>query len=86
MNGAILIIKRLRLYEELFTLRAFIQSSISEHVVTSSLFDSQVQYYEPAKQVAKLRDPNLNKVLFRINLIGGHGGLRRLGIGETSKI
>ena len=46
-------------------------------LVTSSLFDSQVQYYEPAKYVAKLRDLSTsnNKILFRINLIGGHGGL-----------
>ena len=46
-------------------------------LVTSSLYDSQVQYYEPAKYVAKLRDLSTsnNKILFRINLIGGHGGL-----------
>ena len=46
-------------------------------LVTSSLFDSQVQYYEPAKYVAKLRDLSTsnNKIFFRINLIGGHGGL-----------
>ena len=46
-------------------------------LVTAGLWDSQVQYYEPAKYVAKLRDLSTsnNKVLFRINLIGGHGGL-----------
>ena len=45
--------------------------------VTSSLFDSQVQYFEPAKYVPKLRDYNKSKnpILMKMNLIGGHGGL-----------
>ena len=45
--------------------------------VTSSLFDSQVQYFEPAKYVPKLRDYNQSKnpILMKMNLIGGHGGL-----------
>ena len=45
--------------------------------VTSSLFDSQVQYFEPAKYVPKLRDysQSKNPILMKMNLIGGHGGL-----------
>ena len=45
--------------------------------ITSSLYDSQVQYFEPAKYVPKLRDYNQsdNPILLKMNLIGGHGGL-----------
>ena len=45
--------------------------------VTSSLFDSQVQYFEPAKYIPKLREYNqsTNPILMKMNLIGGHGGL-----------
>ncbi|MDA7542398.1 prolyl oligopeptidase family serine peptidase [Gammaproteobacteria bacterium] len=45
--------------------------------VTSSLYDSQVQYFEPAKYIAKLRDHNqsANNIIMKMNLIGGHGGL-----------
>ena len=45
-------------------------------LVTSSLYDSQVQYYEPAKYVPKLRDHSTsdNPILMKMNLIGGHGG------------
>ena len=44
--------------------------------VTSSLFDSQVQYYEPAKYVPKLRENNTseNSIIMKMNLIGGHAG------------
>jgi oligopeptidase B len=45
-------------------------------LVTTGLWDSQVQYYEPAKWVAKLRalktDPNL--LLLHTDLEAGHGG------------
>ena len=45
-------------------------------LVTSSLFDSQVQYFEPAKYVPKLREfsTSNNPVLLKMNLIGGHAG------------
>ncbi len=45
--------------------------------ITSSLYDSQVQYFEPAKYTAKLKEYNqsLNPILMKMNLIGGHGGL-----------
>ena len=44
--------------------------------VGTGLWDSQVQYWEPAKYVAKLRDVNTSKapVLFRTNMDAGHGG------------
>ena len=45
--------------------------------ITSSLYDSQVQYFEPAKYAPKLREYNQsdNPILMKMNLIGGHGGL-----------
>ncbi len=45
-------------------------------LVTTSLFDSQVQYFEPAKYVPKLRENSTsgNPVFLNINLVGGHGG------------
>ena len=44
--------------------------------VSTGLWDSQVQYYEPAKWVAKLRKmkTDRNPLLFRINMEAGHGG------------
>ncbi len=46
-------------------------------LVTTGFWDSQVQYWEPAKWVAKLRDMKTNdKILaFHINMEGGHGGV-----------
>jgi oligopeptidase B len=45
-------------------------------LVTTGLFDSQVQYWEPAKWVAKLRDYKTDKnlLLFKTNMDAGHGG------------
>ncbi|MEJ7746841.1 MAG: S9 family peptidase [Luteimonas sp.] len=44
--------------------------------VGTGLWDSQVQYWEPAKYVARLRDLNTSNapVLFRTNMDAGHGG------------
>lgn len=44
--------------------------------VGTGLWDSQVQYWEPAKYVARLRDLNTGKfpVVFRTNMEAGHGG------------
>ena len=44
--------------------------------VSTGLFDSQVQYFEPAKWVAKLRELNTGSqpLLFKINMEAGHGG------------
>jgi len=45
-------------------------------LVTTGLHDSQVQYWEPAKWVAKLRDKKTddNVLLLRTNMEAGHGG------------
>ena len=45
-------------------------------LVTTSLHDSQVQYFEPAKWVAKLRalKTDDNVLLFRCDMEAGHGG------------
>ena len=45
-------------------------------LVTTSLHDSQVQYWEPAKWVAKLRvlKEGDSRLLLKTNLEGGHGG------------
>ncbi|WP_133500743.1 S9 family peptidase [Cognatilysobacter terrigena] len=44
--------------------------------VGTGLWDSQVQYWEPAKYVARLRDLDTsnNPILFRTNMDAGHGG------------
>lgn len=45
-------------------------------LATTGLWDSQVQYFEPAKWVAKLRElkTDSNAVLLHVNLEAGHGG------------
>lgn len=45
-------------------------------LVTTGLHDSQVQYFEPAKWVARLRDLNTsnNVILFKTDMEYGHGG------------
>jgi oligopeptidase B len=45
-------------------------------LVTTGLHDSQVQYFEPAKWVAKLRAERTNDalLLFKVNMAAGHSG------------
>ena len=45
-------------------------------LITTGLHDSQVQYWEPAKWVAKLREykTDTNLLIFYINMDTGHGG------------
>ncbi|WP_299096831.1 S9 family peptidase [Winogradskyella sp.] len=45
-------------------------------LVTAGLHDSQVQYWEPAKWVAKLRElkTDTNKLYLKTNMEAGHGG------------
>ncbi|WP_412560753.1 S9 family peptidase [Winogradskyella sp. MIT101101] len=54
-----------------------LQSKAYPHMlVTTGLNDSQVQYWEPAKWVAKLRDikTDSNKLYLKTNMDAGHGG------------
>ncbi|PSW44829.1 oligopeptidase B [Photobacterium leiognathi subsp. mandapamensis] len=55
--------------------------NVSEHnypnmLVTTGLHDSQVQYFEPMKWVAKLREMKTdnNRLLFKTDMEAGHGG------------
>jgi len=45
-------------------------------LVTTGLHDSQVQYFEPTKWVAKLRDMKTddNLLILKIDMDTGHGG------------
>jgi len=45
-------------------------------LVSTGLHDSQVQYFEPAKWVARLRDrrTDSNRLILRTNMDAGHGG------------
>jgi oligopeptidase B len=45
-------------------------------LVTAGLHDSQVQYFEPAKWVARLRamKTDSNRLILRTNMEAGHGG------------
>lgn len=45
-------------------------------LITTGLFDSQVQYWEPAKWIAKLRDKKTddNILMMHTNMSAGHGG------------
>mgnify|MGYP003841892473 FL=1 len=45
-------------------------------MVTTGLHDSQVQYFEPAKWVAKLRDfkTDNNLLVLHTDMEAGHGG------------
>ncbi len=58
-------------------------------LVTTGLHDSQVQYFEPAKWVAKLREVKTDghQLLFDINMDAGHGGAsgRFEALKETAK-
>ena len=45
-------------------------------LITTGLFDSQVQYWEPAKWIARLREMRVgnNLLLLKTNMEAGHGG------------
>lgn len=52
------------------------QQSYPAMYINTGLWDSQVQYWEPAKYVARLRTKNTSAypVVFRTNMQAGHGG------------
>jgi oligopeptidase B len=58
-------------------------------MITAGLHDSQVQYWEPAKWIAKLRDLKTddNILIMHCNMEAGHGGAsgRFEALKETAK-
>ena len=52
------------------------QQAYPNLMVTTGLHDSQVQYFEPAKWVAKLREyrTDENRLIMKTNMEAGHGG------------
>lgn len=66
-------------YEYMLSYSPYDQVSAQDYpnmMVTTGLHDSQVQYFEPAKWVAKLRDrrTDSNKLIMHVNMDAGHGG------------
>ena len=66
-------------YEHLLSYSPYDQVSKQAYpamLVTGGLWDSQVQYWEPAKWVARLRSlkTDSNPLLMRMNMEAGHGG------------
>ena len=66
-------------YDYMLSYSPYDQIKDEEHpnlLVTSGFFDSQVQYWEPLKYVAKLRDhwKGSNKLYLNMNMDAGHSG------------
>ncbi|MFT5232567.1 MAG: oligopeptidase B [Candidatus Krumholzibacteriia bacterium] len=66
-------------YDYMLSYSPYDQVTVQDYpalLVTTGLHDSQVQYFEPAKWVAKLRavKTDKNPLLFKINMEAGHGG------------
>jgi len=66
-------------YEYMLSYSPYDQVSAQDYpniLVTTGLHDSQVQYFEPAKWVAKLRafKTDDNRLLLKTNMDAGHGG------------
>jgi oligopeptidase B len=66
-------------YEYILSYSPYDQVSEQDYpnlMVTTGLHDSQVQYFEPAKWVARLRDrrTDKNRLVFRVDMTSGHGG------------
>ncbi|HEY0748079.1 MAG TPA: S9 family peptidase [Steroidobacteraceae bacterium] len=66
-------------YDYMFSYSPYDQVSAKAYpamLVTTGLWDSQVQYYEPAKWVAKLRamKSDNNRLLLHVEMDAGHGG------------
>jgi len=66
-------------YEYMLSYSPYDQVSAQDYpniMVTTGLHDSQVQYFEPAKWVARLRDrrTDSNQLIMHVNMDAGHGG------------
>ena len=66
-------------YEYMLSYSPYDQVSAQDYpnmMVTTGLHDSQVQYFEPAKWVARLRDrrTDSNQLIMHTNMDAGHGG------------
>ena len=66
-------------YEYMLSYSPYDQVSSQDYpnmMVTTGLHDSQVQYFEPAKWVARLRDRRTddNRLIMHVNMDAGHGG------------
>ena len=66
-------------YEYMLSYSPYDQVSVQDYpnmMVTTGLHDSQVQYFEPAKWVARLRErrTDSNKLIMHTNMDAGHGG------------
>ena len=77
MNGATQMI--LQYYQYMLSYSPYDQVEAKDYpnmLVTTGLHDSQVQYWEPAKWVARLRDRKTddNQLLLKTNMKSGHGG------------
>lgn len=71
--------KNLESYEYMMSYSPYdnvVEQDYPNMLVTTGLFDSQVQYWEPAKWVAKLRDKKTdnNLLLLDTDMDSGHGG------------
>ena len=71
--------KELESYEYMLSYSPYDNVSAQDYpnmLVTTGLFDSQVQYWEPAKWVAKLRDlkTDENTLILDTDMEAGHGG------------
>ena len=66
-------------YDYMLSYSPYDQITVQDYpniLVTTGLHDSQVQYWEPAKWVAKLRDHKTDKnmLIMKINMQAGHSG------------
>ncbi len=71
--------KEKKYYEYMMTYSPYDNVAAQDYpamLITTGLHDSQVQYFEPAKWVAKLRDMKTddNVILLHTNMDAGHGG------------